>query len=167
MAPEVVDELREGIAELFGRASSGAARIGGRDVAARLLNRVGREGGTSILEIVEGRDTVLAQEIRKRMLTFNDLMGLDDRSFQQLLREVASEDLVVALKTADDAMREKVFSNISSRAADQIREDTDLLGPMKLSDVEAVQERVVDAARALEEQGTISLDFGGSDDVLV
>lgn len=166
--PEIVCELSDGIEELFGRTSGESTQIGGRDAAARLLNLVSKESGDSILEIVDGRDAELAQQIRKRMLTFDDLSALDPKGFQSLLREVSSEDLVVALKTASETMRDKVFANISSRAADQLREDSDLLGPMKLSDVEAVQERIVEAARSLEEQGALNLDFaGGGDDVLV
>ncbi|MGH0033706.1 MAG: flagellar motor switch protein FliG [Myxococcota bacterium] len=167
VSPKVIAQLQLGVAETFGRTPGRGARIGGRDVAARLLNRVDKESGAGILEKVDERDAALAQEIRRAMLTFNDLAALDDRGFQQLLREVPTEDLVVALKTASEEMREKVFRNVSGRAAAQIREDSDLLGPMKLSEVEAVQDRVVEAARGLEQQGTISLDLGESDDVLV
>ncbi len=167
VSPEVIGELQTGVAETFGRTPGRGARVGGRDAAARLLNRVGKESGEGILEKVDERDAGLAQEIRRAMLTFNDLAGLDDRGFQQLLREVPSEDMVIALKTASEEMKEKVFKNVSARAAHQIREDGEMLGPMKLSEVETVQDRVVEAARALEAQGTISLEIGESDDVLV
>ncbi len=167
VSPEVIAELQAGVAGTFGTTRGRGARIGGRDAAARLLNRVDRESGQGILEQVDERDAALAQEIRRAMLTFNDLAALDDRGFQQLLRDVSTEDLVVALKTASDEMKNKVFKNISARAANQIKEDSELLGPMKLSEVEAVQDRVVEAARALEQQGAISLELGESDDVLV
>ena len=84
-----------------------------------------------------------------------------------LLREVSTEDLVIALKTASEEMREKVFANVSSRAAEQIKEEGELLPPMKLSEVEAVQVQIVDAARRLEEEGKLNIDAGGGDDVLV
>ena len=97
-----------------------------------------------------------------------DLETIDKRGFQALLREIPTEDLVVALKTASDAMKEKVFSNVSSRAAAQIREESELLPPMRLSEIENVQRQIVDVARRLEEEGTLSIETGGGgDDVLV
>ena len=101
------------------------------------------------------------------MLTFDDLVNIDRRGFQAFLREVATEDLAVALKTAAEEMKEKVFSNLSSRAVEQIQEEIELLGPMKLSDVEKVQEELVETARRLESEGRLSIDVGGGDEVLV
>ena len=143
-------------------------RVAGLDtVTTDVLNRVPKSDGTEILNGVDTRDPAIAGAIRKRMLTFNDLESIDRRGFQILLREVATEDLAVALKAGSDEMRDKVFANLSSRAADQIKEEIDLLGPMKLSDVEAVQEQIVDVARRLEEEGRLTIDVGSSDDVLV
>lgn len=164
---ELITLLEEGVAELFGERPGAPARVGGRDVAAKLLNRVPKSAGTGILEGVDHRDPEVAGAIRKRMLTFNDLSSIDNRGFQTLLREVPTEDLVVALKTANDEMREKVFSNVSARAADQIREESDLVGPMKLSEVEKIQEQIVEIARRLEEEGRLQIESGGGDDALV
>ena len=164
---DVIGELERAVAASFGMRSGAASQVPGRDAAAQIINQVGKEGGDSILSALGGRDVDLATAIRKRMLTFNDLVSIDDREFQLLLREVATEDLVVALKTATAEMSEKVFKNVSSRAADQIREDLEMLGPMKLSEVEAVQERVVELAQRLAEEGTLNLPIGGSQDVLV
>ena len=164
---DVIADLELGVAELFDRKPLTSTRVGGTRVAANVLNRVPKTDGTEILNGVDTRDPAIAGAIRKRMLTFNDLEGIDRRGFQILLREVATEDLAVALKAASDEMRDKVFANLSSRAADQIKEEIDLLGPMKLSDVEAVQEQIVDVARRLEEEGRLTIDVGSSDDVLV
>ena len=132
-----------------------------------MLNRVAKEDGAAILGIVDSRDARTALSIRKRMLTFDDLVNIDRIGFQSFLREVATEDLAIALKTAADEMQSKVFENLSSRAADQIREEIELLPPMKLSDVEKVQEQIVEVARALESEGRLSIDLGGGDDLLV
>ena len=164
---DVIALLEEGVAELFDRKPVPSTRVGGTAAAASALNRVPKDEGATILEGVDTRDPEIAGAIRKRMLTFNDLETIDRRGFQNLLREVATEDLAVALKAASEEMKEKVFGNLSSRAADQIREEIDLLGPMKLSDVETVQEQIVEAAQRLEEEGRLSIEVGGSDEVLV
>ena len=164
---DVIADLEEGVAELFDRRPVPSTRVGGAAAAASALNRVSKEDGAAILEGVDVRDPEVAGAIRKRMLTFNDLESIDRRGFQSLLREVSTEDLAVALKACNDEMQQKVFSNLSSRAADQIREEIDLLGPMKLSDVERVQEQIVDVARRLEEEGRLSIEVGGSDEILV
>ncbi len=164
---EVVGELELGVAELFERKALPTTRVGGAKAAASVLNRVSKEDGAAILDEVDTMDTATALSIRKRMLTFEDLVNIDRRGFQAFLREVATEDLAVALKTSSEEMREKVFSNLSSRAAEQIREEIDLLGPMRLSDVEMVQEQIVATARRLESEGQLSIDVGGSDEILV
>ncbi len=164
---EVMTDLEEDVAALFGRRVGPSTRVGGTDSAAKMLNRVPKSEGNEILDGVSERNADVANEIRRRMLTFNDLTSIDRRGFQALLREVPTEDLVVALKTASDDMREKVFQNISSRAADQIREESELLGPMRLSEVERVQEMIVDVARRLEEEGRLEIDAGAAGDVLV
>lgn len=164
---DVISDLEEGVAELFDRPPVASTRVGGPSAAATALNRVPKEDGAAILEGVDTRDPVVAGAIRKRMLTFNDLESVDRRGFQSLLREISTEDLAVALKASTEEMREKVFSNLSSRAADQIQEEIELLGPMRLADVEQIQEQIVEVARRLEEEGRLSIEIGGSDDVLV
>ena len=164
---KVIDALEESVAEMFGDRFGAAARVGGANVAALMLKRGPSAESDRILDMLESRSADIAKSIRGQMLTFNDLIDIDDRGFQLLLREVASEDLVVALKTASDAMTQKVFSNVSSRAAKQLREELELLGPMKLSEVEAVQERIVATVRSLADEGVITLSTGDSDDVLV
>lgn len=167
VATDAITEVEEEIALMFARRRSSPTRAGGADVAAKLLNRVKKSDGTVILEGVDTRDPDVAGRIKKLMLTFNDLVTIDKRGFQSLLREVPTEDLVVALKTATDEMKAKVFENVSSRAGEQIREEMELLGPMRLSEVEAIQAQIVDVARRLEDEGKLTIDAGGGDDALV
>ncbi|CAM9238278.1 unnamed protein product [Discosporangium mesarthrocarpum] len=165
---KVIHELEDEIATMFRRSVGAPTPLGGTEVAAKLLNGVPKADGQLILDKMDTRDPEIAADIRKQMLTFNDLESIDKRGFQALLREIPTEDLVIALKTASDEMKEKVFSNVSSRAADQIKEEGDLLPPMRLSEIEQVQRQVVDVARRLEEEGVVSIDAGGGgDDVLV
>ncbi len=164
---DVMTDLEIGVAELFQRKKVSTTRAGGTKAAASMLNRVPKEEGSTILEGVDMRDSEVAVDIRKRMLTFEDLMNIDKRGFQTFLREVSTEDLAVAMKTASEEMQEKIFSNLSSRAVDQIKEEIELLGPMKLADVEKVQEEIVEVARRLESEGRLTIEIGGGDDVLV
>ncbi|MEZ4330223.1 MAG: flagellar motor switch protein FliG [Myxococcota bacterium] len=168
VASDVIYELEDEVSMMFTRQVGAPTPVGGTDVAAKLLNSVSKTESQEILEQMDSRDPEIAADIRKKMLTFNDLETIDKRGFQALLREIPTEDLVIALKTASDVMKEKVFSNVSSRAADQIREESELLPPMRLSEIENVQRQIVDVARRLEEEGVLSIDTGGGgDDVLV
>ncbi len=167
VSTDVMADLEVGVAELFQRKKVSTTRAGGTKAAASMLNRVGKEEGSTILDGVDMRDSEIAVDIRKRMLTFEDLINIDKRGFQTFLREVSTEDLAVAMKTASEEMQELIFSNLSSRAVDQIKEEIDLLGPMKLADVEKVQEEIVDVARRLESEGRLTIEIGGGDEVLV
>ena len=168
VSSNVVHDLEDEIAIMFRRKVGAPTPLGGTEVAAKLLNGVPKADGQLILDKMDTRDPDIAADIRKQMLTFNDLESIDKRGFQGLLREIPTEDLVIALKTASDEMKEKVFSNVSSRAADQIKEESELLPPMRLSEIEQIQRQIVDVARRLEEEGVLSIDAGGGgDDVLV
>jgi flagellar motor switch protein FliG len=164
---EVIAELEQGVGELFARWTGPAARVGGMKAAAELLNRVPRLASSAILAGVDARNPVMATEIRRRMFNFEDLRFLDAKGFQALLREIAIEEIVVALRGASDELREKVFENVSARAAEQIREDLELLGPVRRSEVERVQTSILDLARGLEDVGRIQLGIGEDDDELV
>ncbi len=164
----VIYELEDEIATMFSRSVGAPTPLGGTEVAAKLLNGVPKADGQLILDKMDTRDPEIAADIRKQMLTFNDLESIDKRGFQALLREIPTEDLVIALKTASEEMKQMVFSNVSSRAADQIKEESELLPPMRLSEIEQVQRQVVDVARRLEEEGVLTIDTGGGgEDVLV
>jgi len=167
VSTEVMADLEVGLAGLFERRPVTSTRVGGPKSAASVLNRVSKEAGSEILEQVGVRDAEAALSIRKRMLGFDDLAGIDARGFQVFLREVPAQNLAIALKTASHEMQERVFANLSTRAVEQIKEEIELLGPMRLTDVEKVQEEIVDIARRLEAEGRIKIDLGGGDDILV
>ncbi len=121
-----------------------------------------------ILTSIEAIDPDMAEEIRRLMFTFEDLALIDNRGMQAILREVSTDMLTLALKTASDAIKEKIFGNISQRAADMIAEDLEAMGPRKLSEVEAMQMEVVKVAMRLEEEGSVVIPGrGGGGDELV
>ena len=136
-----------------------AAKLGGSKTVAELLNMLGG-GDAGMLDAIRERDPGLAQEIEDRMFTFDDLIRVDDRGIQTLLREVQSDQLVVALKGADPALREKAFRNMSQRASDALREDLDARGPMRVSEVEAQQREILQTARRLADEGQIVIGTG-------
>ena len=116
---------------------------------------------------LEEKDPLLAEEIRKLMFVFDDIVKIDDRGIQALLKEVANDKLLLALKTASEEIRAKIFKNISQRAAEMLREDLSNMGPSRLSDVEGAQQEIVNAARRLEAEGKILIARGGSEDAMV
>lgn len=142
------------------------ASLGGAKAAAEIINQLGGTLETSVLDFIREADSDLAQKIMDNMFTFDDLDKLDDKGFQALLKEVQSESLVVALKGATPELREKVFKNMSTRAAETLREDLESRGPVRLSEVEAEQKEMLKIVRRLSDEGQIVLS-GGSDDEFV
>ncbi|MBL8363011.1 MAG: flagellar motor switch protein FliG [Rubrivivax sp.] len=140
--------------------------LGGAKAAAEMLNMLGSQVETSVLDFVREADGELAQKIMDNMFVFDDLEKLDDKGFQALLKEVQSESLVLALKGASPVLREKVFKNMSSRAAETLREDLEGRGPVRLSEVEAEQKEILKIVRRLADEGQIVLG-GGGDEQLV
>ncbi|HPO09950.1 MAG TPA: FliG C-terminal domain-containing protein, partial [bacterium] len=134
---------------------------------AELLNRVDRATEKSILETLEEENQELAVEIKKLMFTFDDVALLDDRAIQQVLNEVDKKELAVALKGANEEVKNKIFSNVSSRAADNIREEMEFMGPVRVKQVEEAQQKVVAIIRRLEESGEITISRGGEEDMMV
>lgn len=141
--------------------------LGGVKTAAEIINLMGGGVDATVLESIRGYDPDLAQKIMDKMFVFEDIGKLDDRSIQTVLREVASETLIVALKAASNDLREKILGNMSSRAAEAMREDLEARGPMRLSEVEAQQREIIKTVRRLAEEGQIVLGGGGADDALV
>ena len=119
------------------------------------------------MEVIEENDPDLAEEIRKLMFTFDDLIQVDDRGIQSILKEINNEDLLLALKTATEEVKEKIFSNMSQRAASMVKDDLESLGPVRLKDVEKAQQVIVKVVRKLEEEGKIVIAGGGGGDVVV
>jgi flagellar motor switch protein FliG len=166
--PHALSELNEALT----RVMSGAANIkkhamGGARHAAEILNFVGAATETAVLDNVREFDPDLAQTILDEMFVFENLIDVDDRGIQLLLREIQSESLIVALKGAPEQMREKVFKNMSQRAAEMLRDDLEGKGPVRLSEVEAEQKEILKVARRLAEEGQIVLGGKGSDDAFV
>ncbi|MDR6214118.1 flagellar motor switch protein FliG [Paracidovorax wautersii] len=137
--------------------------LGGVKAAAEIINLLGSGMDGVVIESIRGFDPDLAQKIMDKMFVFDDVMKLDDRAIQTVLREVASETLVVALKGAQPELREKFLSNMSSRAAEALREDLESRGPMRLSEVEAQQKEILKTVRRLSDEGQIVIGGGGDD----
>ncbi len=143
------------------------ASLGGVQPVAEMLNVMDKNSEQSIMSRLEEKDPLLAEEIRKLMFVFEDIAKIDDRGIQLLLKEVPNDKLLLALKTANEDIRNKIFKNISSRAAEMLREDLSNMGPARLSDVESAQQEIVNVARRLEAEGKIIIARGGTEDAMV
>jgi len=142
------------------------SNLGGVKSAAEILNMLGTAVETSVLDFVREADGELAQKIMDNMFTFDDLEKLDDKGFQALLKEVQSDALVLALKGATPELREKVFKNMSTRAAESLREDLESRGPVRLSEVEAEQKEMLKVVRRLVDEGQIVIAGGGDEQLI-
>ncbi len=155
--------------EVMGKVLAGGDRLrkaslGGVKPAAEIINLMGTSVETAVLDYIREADNELAQRIMDNMFTFDDLVTVDDKGIQSLLKEVQSESLVIALKGATPEMREKVFRNMSQRAAETLREDLESRGPVRVSEVEAEQKEMLKIVRRLAEEGQIVLGGGGEDE---
>lgn len=145
-----------------GAAAQSLERLGGEKKLAGVLNMVPLTAQKSVLDILASRDEGIAKRVRKLMFVFRDLLLLDDRSMQRVLKEIDLKDLSLALKNADADIKEKIFKNVSERAAQTIEEEMEYMGPVKASEIEEAQDRIIERARALEEQGEIVINRGGA-----
>jgi flagellar motor switch protein FliG len=165
--PNALKDLNEVMSKvLAGGDRTKRKNLGGAKTAAEMLNMMGSSVETSVLDFVREADSELAQKIMDNMFVFDDLEKLDDKGFQLLLKEVPSESLVLALKGASPTLREKVFRNMSSRAAETLREDLESRGPVRLSEVEAEQKEMLKIVRRLADEGQVVLGGGGDDQFL-
>jgi flagellar motor switch protein FliG len=166
--PELILEIDKVLKnQLANTASVEQSTLGGVQPVAEMLNVMDKNTETSIMSRLEEKDPLLAEEIRKLMFVFDDINKIDDRGIQALLKEVPNDKLLLALKTANEDIKAKVFKNISARAADMLREDLNNMGPSRLSDVEGAQQEIVNVARRLEAEGKILIARGGSEDAMV
>lgn len=167
--PIALKELNDALTQLLAGASSSIkkAAMGGVRHAAEILNFVGAASETAVLDNVREYDPELAQKILDEMFVFENLLDLDNRGVQTLLREVQSDSLVIALKGSSEELREKFFSNMSQRAGEMMREDLEARGPVRLSEVEAEQKEILKTVRRLAEEGQLALSGRGSDDAFV
>ena len=161
---EVEDILEQKLASLV---SQDYTIVGGVDSVVAILNTVDRGTEKHIMENLEIEEPELADEIRKKMFVFEDILMLDDRSIQRVLRDVENNELAVALKNANEDVRNAIFSNLSTRLADMIREDMEYMGPVRVKDVEEAQQKIVNIIRKLEDSAEIVISRGGGDEIIV
>jgi len=160
--PEVIAEVEQGLeARLANMLNQNFEKIGGVNTVAEMLNLVDRTTEKGIMEGLEAEDPDLVEEIRRLMFVFEDINLVDDKGIQAVLKEVENEELAIALKAASDELRDKIFKNMSERAATMIGEDMEFMGPVRMSDVEGAQQRIVDIVRRLEDAGDIIISGRG------
>ena len=164
--PGVISEMNEVLTEEMKTAGSMTTSVGGVEPVAEILNSVDKATETRILSSIEETNPDLAEQIRELMFTFEDMALIDAKQMQLVMKDVDQADMVLALKTASDAVKELIFSSMSSRAAEMVREDLENLGPAKLSDVEASQQKIIKVVKKLEEAGTIIIAGAGGGDVV-
>jgi flagellar motor switch protein FliG len=166
--PEVIKEVEAGLeSRLSAIVSQTFDKAGGISTAAGILNLADRSTEKGILESLETDDPDLVEEIRRLMFVFEDILMVNDKGIQSVLKEVDNDELALALKTASDELKDKIFGNMSERAAQLIKEDMDYMGPVRLSDVETAQQKIVDIVRRLEDAGEIIISGRGGDSELV
>jgi flagellar motor switch protein FliG len=167
-APEIISEVERVLERKITTVLSQELSVaGGIESLAELLNRVDRATEKSILETLEEENQELAVEIKKLMFTFDNVTLLDDRAVQQVLKEVDMKELALALKGASEEVKNKIFNNVSSRAAENIREEMEYMGPVRVKQVEEAQQNIVAIIRRLEEHGDIVISRGGEEEMLV
>ena len=169
VSPAVIDRIEEALSKEIGIVVGGEEQkeVGGLKKVVEILDSMTDNLDSEILENLEEVDPEMVENIRKMMFTFEDLCALDGRSIQMILREVNNDSLTMALKTASEEIKDKIFANMSSRAADMIRDDLTAMGPVRLSEVEAMQQTIVKIAMKLEEEGKLVLGRGSGGDEFV
>ena len=146
--------------------TSANVKVGGIDYVAAIMNNIDRASEKNIFDGLSEHDQVLADEIRKRMFVFEDIITMDDRSVQRFLRDCDPRDVVLSLKSANSDVANKLFSNMSTRMAQNIKDDLEITTNVRMRDVEEAQQRIVDIIRDLEEKGVIVIMKGGKDDII-
>ena len=167
-SPDVIKEVEKVLeAKLSSLVNQDYTIIGGVDAVVEILNTVDRGTEKHIMESLEIDEPELADEIRKKMFVFEDILLLDDRAIQRVLREVDNSDLAIALKGANEEVQGAIFSNLSSRLATMIKEDMEFMGPVRMKDVEEAQQKIVNIIRKLEDSAEIVISRGGGDEIIV
>ncbi|WP_301108961.1 flagellar motor switch protein FliG [Sporosarcina sp.] len=167
-SPEVISEI-EAVLErkLSSTVTQDFTETGGVDAVVEVLNGVDRATEKTILDALEIQDPELAEEIRKRMFVFEDIITLDNRSIQRVVRECENEDLILSMKVSSEEVKDILFKNMSQRMAESFQEEMEIMGPVRLRDVEEAQSRIVGIIRRLEDAGEIIIARGGGDDIIV
>ena len=167
VSPNMLDELNAVLQEELRLGSSkNAVAVGGTGLVAEILNSVKRNVEGEILTSLESKNPEIAEEIRGKMFVFEDLENVDDRGMQEVLREVSKEELLLALKPIDGPLRDKFFKNMSSRAAESLKEDMETRGPVKLSDVETAQQNIIKTVQRLAGEGRVALGGKGEEQMV-
>ncbi len=167
-SPDVIKEVEKVLEQkLSSLVNQDYTIVGGVDSIVDILNTVDRGTEKHIMESLEIEDPELADEIRKKMFVFEDILSLDDRSVQRVMREVDNNELAVALKGSNEEVQNLIFNNLSKRLATMIKEDMDFMGPVRLKDVEEAQQKIVNIIRKLEDSAEIIISRGGGDEIVV
>ena len=167
-SPDVIKEVERVLeTKLSSLVNQDYTIIGGVDAVVEILNTVDRGTEKHIMETLEIEEPELADEIRKKMFVFEDILLLDDRAIQRVLRDVSNDDLAIALKNANEQVQGAIFGNMSKRLAVMIKEDMDFMGPVRMKDVEEAQQKIVNIIRKLEDAGEIIISRGGGDEIIV
>jgi len=168
VSPEIIADIEDVMRrELSAAGAVQRFKVGGVEKVVDMFNHFDRSREKQILDKLDVMKPPLAEVIRKHLFTFEDFIHLDDRGVQAIMREVSNDTLTLALKAATDELKEKIFRNISSRAGEMIKEDLEVMGPVRLSDVERAQSEIIKIVRRLEEEGQLVIAGRGGDDVLV
>ena len=167
-SPDVIKEVERILeSKLSSVVNQDYTVIGGVDAVVEILNTVDRGTEKHIMETLEIEEPELADEIRKKMFVFEDILLLDDRAIQRVLRDVDNNDLAVALKSANEQVQNAIFNNLSKRLAVMIKEDMEFMGPVRMKDVEEAQQKIVNIIRKLEDSAEIVISRGGGDEIVV
>ncbi len=167
-SPDVIKEVERVLeSKLANLVNQDYTIIGGVDQVVEILNSVDRGTEKHIMEILEIEDPELADEIRKKMIVFEDILLLDSRSIQRVLRDVDNNELGLALKGSNEEVQNVIFENLSKRLAEMIKEDMEFMGPVRMKDVEEAQQKIVNIIRKLEDSGEIVISRGGGDEIIV
>ena len=167
-SPDVILEVEKVLErQLASVVTEDYTNVGGIQAVVNILNNVDRGTEKNIIEALEIDNPELAEEIRRLMFVFEDILTMDDRSVQRMLREVDNQDLTMAMKGTSDEVKKKIFSNMSKRQAEMINEDIQYMGPVRLRDVEEAQQKIVNIIRKLEDAGEIIISRGGGDEIIV
>ena len=167
-SPDVIREVEKVLErKLSSLVNQDYTVVGGVDAIVQILNTVDRGTEKHIMETLEIDEPELADEIRRKMFVFEDILSLDDKSIQRVLREIENNEIAVALKNANEEVQNVIFKNLSKRLAAMIKEDMDYMGPVRLKDVEEAQQRIVNVIRKLEDSGEIIIARGGGDEIIV
>ena len=167
-SPDVIKEVERVLeTQLSSLVNQDYTTIGGVDAVVEILNTVDRGTEKHIMETLEIEDPELADEIRKKMFVFEDILLLDDRAIQRVLRDVENSDLAIALKGSTEQVQNAIFNNLSKRLAAMIQEDMEFMGPVRMKDVEEAQQKIVNIIRKLEDSAEIIISRGGGDEIVV